>query len=568
MNKNNRKKKGLSKRVLALMLCCCLVVSLPLSAMALQTEDTIPTGDVGDIQSPSELDSETSEDNGVLYDIDLTDGQENLLGDDSDGETSEQTGEQADEETDEETGEQTDSEQTESPVDILFEKLMACTTMAEMTAMQNEMTPEEWTLAEQFTDEQNYALSLKMNELGTYAAYSLEEQDNTTEINPDLPFIRVKKVIKGISADKIPAGFYDTFTVLVDENSGKMTAGTTEKTWEFHNLDAGTYKIKETGAEIEGYDLSVDVDGVPLTPEQKEQGIQVEVKAADALVSQINPGTSQGGGTTYSVQPGTMFVGHNSNDNSVIIISHSPIELTIRKAIEPKLKALKGWSKNPTFTYYNLSQFESGSHLTAGSISFTYNGDSITFDGQSNYNKYATTVLTINEAENASITITNTYTPKVCDLTISKTVGGNMGDQSKEFAFTATLSGEDYTFDGVTYSINNGETQSAGPGTECTFNLKHGDSITFIDLPIGATFTVTETSYSESGYVTTVDGETRSSKTITLAETNSGIAFVNRKDVTVDTGVLLDTLPYILILCVVAVGSVLLIKKRRNRDDD
>lgn len=79
---------------------------------------------------------------------------------------------------------------------------------------------------------------------------------------------------------------------------------------------------------------------------------------------------------------------------------------------------------------------------------------------------------------------------------------------------------------------------------------------------------MTETSYADSGYVTTVDGETGSSKTITLAETNSGIAFVNRKDVTVDTGVLLDTLPYILILGVVAVGAVLLIKKRRNRDDD
>ena len=69
-------------------------------------------------------------------------------------------------------------------------------------------------------------------------------------------------------------------------------------------------------------------------------------------------------------------------------------------------------------------------------------------------------------------------------------------------------------------------------------------------------------------YVTTVDGEAGISKIITLAETNADILFENRKDVTVDTGVLLDTLPYILILGVVAVGAVLLIKKRRNRDDD
>lgn len=174
-----------------------------------------------------------------------------------------------------------------------------------------------------------------------------------------------------------------------------------------------------------------------------------------------------------------------------------------------------------------------------------------------------TTSVAIQGGRDSRVTCMNTVSaPKVCNLTISKTVSGNMGDQSKEFAFTATLSGEGYTFDGVTYSINNGEVQSAGTGTECTFNLKHGDSITFIDLPIGATFTVTETSYSESGYVTTIDGETGSSKTITLAETNSEIAFVNRKDITVDTGIELDTLPFVILLAIA--GSVLVLLNRKR----
>lgn len=178
-----------------------------------------------------------------------------------------------------------------------------------------------------------------------------------------------------------------------------------------------------------------------------------------------------------------------------------------------------------------------------------------------------TTSVAIQGGRDSRVTCTNTVSaPKICDLTISKTVGGNMGDQNKKFSFSAVLSGEGYTFDGVTYIIDGGEAQSAGTGTECTFNLKHGQSITFTGLPIGATFTVTETSY--SGYVTTVDGVDGNSKEITLAETNSSIAFVNTKDVTIDTGVLLDTLPYILILGVVAAGAILLIKKRRNRDDD
>lgn len=180
-----------------------------------------------------------------------------------------------------------------------------------------------------------------------------------------------------------------------------------------------------------------------------------------------------------------------------------------------------------------------------------------------------TTSVAIQGGRDSRVTCTNTVSaPKVCNLTISKTVGGNMGEQNKEFAFTATLPGDGYTFDGVTYSINGGEAQNAGTGTTCNFTLKHGQSITFTGLPIGATFTVEETSYTGSGYVTTVNGETGRSKTITLAETNNDIAFVNRKDVTVDTGISLETLPYILILGVVAAGAVLLIRKRGNRYDD
>lgn len=204
---------------------------------------------------------------------------------------------------------------------------------------------------------------------------------------------------------------------------------------------------------------------------------------------------------------------------------------------------------------------ETGADVDGYNLTTTLTVDNTTASGMS----FTATTNTVHE-----LIVSNSYTeqPKLCNLTISKTVGGNMGDQSKEFSFTATLSGGGYSFDGVTYSIDGGEAQSAGTGTTCDFTLKHGQSITYIGLPIGATFTVTETSYSESGYVTTVDGTSGSSKTITLAESNSNIAFVNRKDVNVDTGILLDTLPYILILGVVAVGAVLLIKKRRNRDDD
>ena len=46
------------------------------------------------------------------------------------------------------------------------------------------------------------------------------------------------------------------------------------------------------------------------------------------------------------------------------------------------------------------------------------------------------------------------------------------------------------------------------------------------------------------------------------------ITVINERDATIDNGVLLDTLPYILILVVVAGGGVLLFLRKRKNDDD
>ena len=53
---------------------------------------------------------------------------------------------------------------------------------------------------------------------------------------------------------------------------------------------------------------------------------------------------------------------------------------------------------------------------------------------------------------------------------------------------------------------------------------------------------------------------------IDLKEIN--ITVTNEKDAQVDNGVLLDTLPYILILVVVVGGGVLLFLRKRKNDDD
>ena len=140
------------------------------------------------------------------------------------------------------------------------------------------------------------------------------------------------------------------------------------------------------------------------------------------------------------------------------------------------------------------------------------------------------------------------------ELTIEKTVSGNMYNANDVFSFTLLYGG-------------NSE----------TFTLKGGESKTF-QVPVGAEVTVTEDPTKSNGYIpsngtgTTVTLTTASEKDgifkFTMPEQNGKLVINNDKTVTVDTGVLLDTLPYILILGVVAVGAVLLIKRRRKRDDD
>lgn len=140
------------------------------------------------------------------------------------------------------------------------------------------------------------------------------------------------------------------------------------------------------------------------------------------------------------------------------------------------------------------------------------------------------------------------------ELTIQKTVSGNMYNANDEFSFTLAYDGKSETF-----------------------TLKGGESKTF-QVPVGAEVTVTEDLTNSNGYIpsngsgTTVTLTTVLGAdgifTFTMPEENGKLVINNDKTVTIDTGILLDTLPYILILSVVAVGAVLMIRKRKNRDDD
>lgn len=73
-----------------------------------------------------------------------------------------------------------------------------------------------------------------------------------------------------------------------------------------------------------------------------------------------------------------------------------------------------------------------------------------------------------------------------------------------------------------------------------------------------------ETSW-KLGDANAVDGVEAS---VTVQGTAQTIAFTNHATLIPDTGVLLDTLPYIVILAVVAGGVALLMLRKRRKEDD
>lgn len=165
------------------------------------------------------------------------------------------------------------------------------------------------------------------------------------------------------------------------------------------------------------------------------------------------------------------------------------------------------------------------------------------------------------------------YVPASANLTVTKTVTGKLGDTNKAFTFQILdASGNPVTLTTGNYEFSNTNGALLNNGTDGKFTLKDGASITFKNLPSGQ-YKVVEDNYSgekyETSYVvdsgTPVNGQ---EATVTIGTDAKQIDFTNHRTLEPDLGVLLDTLPYIVILAVVAGGVALLMLRKRRKEDD
>lgn len=192
------------------------------------------------------------------------------------------------------------------------------------------------------------------------------------------------------------------------------------------------------------------------------------------------------------------------------------------------------------------------------------------------------------------------------DLTLSKTVHGALGDLSKPFTFKITFNkNHDITdasglykgpqlptnLDSVTvFGKNGGDYLTIGE--EYIVTMKHGQSLTFTNLPAGVEYVVKEdgseagangvtlTCTNDAGNIVKYDVSVKnangenvgfdSNKATVSGSISADVttAFHNTNNAEPDMGVVLDNAPYIAMLAIVAIGGVALMLNKRRRDEE
>ena len=191
------------------------------------------------------------------------------------------------------------------------------------------------------------------------------------------------------------------------------------------------------------------------------------------------------------------------------------------------------------------------------------------------------------DTKQAEINFTNTYkkrggsVDKASSLVISKSTEGDLADKTKEFEFKITLAKaatESADVTNVEAKLN-GEVKTVKYGEEFAFYLKDGGTLVFENLPAGTRYTVTEVGAAD-GYTPSYElvengGAPVSSEKVSEAdnlivnnalvgEKANSVEFTNTYEEMVITGVILNNLPFIILIAVAIAGIAGYVAVRRK----
>lgn len=416
------------------------------------------------------------------------------------------------------------------------------------------------------------------------------------QLQPDTAFIKVEKKVTGITRAEMNPQFKVTMSgngLTYDLTLGGSTTipqsdGSFVLRWTVPDMKPGKYTITESGTEVANYTCnasgmvgeSVDVEANNLTVET-DGGV---INSCSNHVFPIDEASGQN----------RIFVVSSTGDFNVVV-SLKPLSLSERTSVIEALKELTKsgslFAKQAGNTRFYSINAASSERIQIDSTVLQYNSiaKTVTVVEQGGWNKALELSYDVQEANNPEVKITNDYTLATADIEVSKLVTGMMG--SLEKAFTFQIAGLPDT--------SKVEQNGVEKAANVSFTMKSGDSVTLKNVPVGTVFAVKETGADAKDYQTTATGYTsltdiqrgdservfyyvvryengkRVLKPCDASGATEGAALgefkiqvTNHCGLLPDTGVLLDTLPYIVILAVVAGGVALLMLRKRRKEDD
>ena len=171
--------------------------------------------------------------------------------------------------------------------------------------------------------------------------------------------------------------------------------------------------------------------------------------------------------------------------------------------------------------------------------------------------------------------VENTYSAGTLD--VSKKVTGSLGDKSKKFDVDVTFTAPaGKTVEApITYTENDVEKKIekadwVNGSAKVTIHLAHGEHIVFNNIPYDVTYTVVEADYTaeaNGGYDAASYNFSDKSDIKKLDSAAETVEITNNNGAMIDTGVILDNAPYMLMLAVVAGGAMMLVIKKRREEE-
>ena len=227
-------------------------------------------------------------------------------------------------------------------------------------------------------------------------------------------------------------------------------------------------------------------------------------------------------------------------------------------------------------TYISSVYFKQVSPSVNGKVKPSESGTTYKYDLFTNiYRKNAGKITDPNEP-NPNKPNVSKVDPNAKSLAVKKVVSGETADKSKDFTFKLTFTkASTETSQSITGKI--GETSKTFVyGQETTITLRHDQSLVFDTIPAGTRYKLVETgsqgytasaAYKENGASKNQAGTVSTNFTqdsILIGEKPNDNTITNSLPDVTPTGLLIDNLPFILMIGLGLAGFVVLSKKRRQ----